>query len=280
MATARRADPATAPPDTPRAPFTPAEVIGQLATARWVALTLLVLLASVLFAVASNWQYHRAIAAVDARRAEAAQPVPIADLVPVDVSEVPNAALGRPAVVVGQYQEQAWVAGRAAPDGRPGYWLVSGMDDGSDVLTAVLRGWLPAKEAPAGTADVEVTGRVHSDENFYVGVPGQAPDEAVAITNGNLEAIWDRPVRPGYLVLSEQVPPLTGADPLPVPPVFGAGGDGGFPWQNAGYAVQWLTFIAFAGFMYWRWFRDDLERAREDRQARAASLSFGGSDVR
>ena len=48
-----------------------------------------------------------------------------------------------------------------------------------------------------------------------------------------------------------------------MPPVFGTGEHTGFPWQNAGYAVQWLVFIGFAGFMYWRMFSDDLGRRAE-----------------
>jgi cytochrome oxidase assembly protein ShyY1 len=267
MATAARAEAVPAVPDAE--PYNRAEVLRQFRTPRWIALTVVVLAASVLFGIASNWQYQRAIGQVQAQRAQASLPVPIDALVPAAAAAVPDDALGRRAVVAGDYRTQAWVPGRAAADGRPGFWLVAGVDDGSGTLTAVLRGWLPAKELPAGAAGdgIIAIGRVHSDENFYVGVPSGAADEVLAITTPNLAALWQQPLRPGYLVLDEQDPARAAADPAPVPPVFGAGSPGGFPWQNAGYALQWLVFIGFAAFMYWRWFRDDLQRAREDRAA-------------
>lgn len=244
-------------------PHDRAEVWAQLRSPRWLILTVVVVAASVGFGFASHWQYQRAVAQVDAQQAAASVPVPLADLVPTQ-GEVPSASLGRMAEVSGEYVADAWVVNRAAPDGTPGVWLVSALDDGSGILTAVLRGWLPTAQSP-GNQTVGVQGRVSSDENFYTDVAAPGPDELVAITNEGLAQIWQQPVRPGYVVLVAQEPVLTAADPVPVPAVFGTQSGGGFPWQNAGYAVQWLVFIGFAGFMYVKWFRDDLDRAREDR---------------
>ena len=238
------------------------EVLQTLRTPKWIALTLLVLVLSVAFAVLSSWQYQRAMDQVTAQRAAAATPEPIAELVPGE-DLVPNDSLGRAALVAGQYTAHAWVPGRAAPDGRPGVWLVSGVDDGSGLLTAVLRGWLPQRSEEPTQAEqvVEVAGRVSSPENFYASVGAAAPDEVVSITDDSLQQVWQQPTRAGYVVLSEQDPALPG-DPEPVPPVFGVDDGVGFPFQNVGYALQWLVFIAFAAFMYYRWFSDDLAALR------------------
>lgn len=238
------------------------EVLDLLLTPKWIALTLLVLAMSAVFATASSWQYQRAMHQVDAQRAAASQPVPVAELVPVG-DEVPPASLGRLAEVAGTYTLDAWVAGRTSGSGQPGFWLVTAVDDGSGLLTPVLRGWLPAKEGDTGAGErVAVIGRVSSPENFYRDTPAAAADEMVAITDQRLADIWGRPLRPGYVVLTEQVPALGPADPQPVPAVFGTEASVGFPWQNAGYALQWISFIGFVGFMYWRLFRDDLRARR------------------
>lgn len=243
-------------------PTTQREALRLLLTPRWVLLSLLLVGLSIGFAAASSWQYQRAIDQVNAERAAAAQPQPVEELVPAG-DEVPPASLGRLAVAEGAYTADAWVVGRSSPDGAPGVWLVSALDDGSGQLTAVLRGWLPQRGPVPGPTDVQVSGRVSSPENFYESVAAPGPDELVAITDEGLAAIWRQPVRPGYLVLVEQQPAAGPAGPQPVPAVFGTDPDVGFPWQNAGYAAQWLFFIAFAGFMYYRLFTDDLRRNRE-----------------
>ena len=192
-------------------PSASSDAAALLRTPRWIGLTLLLIALTALFAVASSWQYNRAIDQVNAERAANARPEPIDALVP-DADQVPPASLGRLAVVSGQYRGDAWVAGRASPSGEPGWWLVCAVDDGSGLLTPVLRGWLAERE-PSGPApwrgqQVTVTGRVSSAENFYTGVEANQPDELVAITNERLAAIWQQPMRAGYLVVAEQHPPL------------------------------------------------------------------------
>lgn len=252
------------------------EVLALLLTPKWVLLTVLVIGLSAVFITASSWQYERAMQQVDAQRAAASVPVPVAELVPAG-EQLPASSLGRLAEVSGEYTADAWVTGRTSPDGESGVWLVSAVDDGSGLLTAVLRGWLPARTAETGLGErVEVIGRVSSPENFYTEVPPGGADELVAITDERLAQIWGQPLRPGYVVLAEQVPALSASDPLPVPPVFGTDPSVGFPWQNAGYALQWIAFIGFVGFMYWRFFTDDL---RAGRQRRTAVLQQQPADV-
>lgn len=233
-----------------------------LLTPKWIGLTLLVIGVSALFAFASTWQYTRALDQVNAQRVANARPAPIGELVPA-AGELPNSSLGRTAALSGRYTAHVWVPGRASAAGEPGVWLVSGLDDGSGVLTAVLRGWLPQPRLPDDPGPVTVAGIVSSEENFYPEAAPTGPGEVATITDAGLAAAFDQPVRPGYVVLTEQEPNLGPRDPAPVPPVFGAADSVGFPWQNAGYALQWVVFIGFVGFMYWRFLRDDLRAARD-----------------
>lgn len=253
---------------TPRQPRN--EVIALLLTGKWVALSLLVVALSILFAAASSWQYTRAYHQVESLRVARSQPAPIGELVPAQGS-VPSSSLGRIAVVEGSYVDDAWVQGRTSPDGQPGVWLLSAVDDGSGTLTAVLRGWLPSQQPPTtgSGGEVSVTGRVSSPENFYSGAAADGPDRLVAITDEQLREIWGPNVRSGYVVLAQQDPPPAAGGPVPVKPVFGTADSVGFPWQNAGYALQWLSFIGFVGFMYWRFFRDDLRALRAQPGGRA-----------
>lgn len=235
-----------------------------LVTPRWLGITAAVLALSVLFAFASSWQYHRAIDQVNAARAVASQPEPIESLIPLDDAKVPDDSLGRLASTAGSYVADAWVVQRQSPDGLPGVWLVSALDDGSGTLTPVLRGWLPERTStPSSGEQVAVIGRVSSPENFYADIAAAADDELVAITGQRLAQLWDKPVRAGYVVLTEQQPGLQPGDPEPVKSVFGTDPNVDFPWQNASYALQWALFVAFVCFMYWRLLRDDLRAAAE-----------------
>ncbi len=255
----------------------PESPLALLLTARWLGITLLVVVLSALFAFASSWQYHRAIEQVEAARAVASEPEPIAALVPDGADRVPADALGRTATASGSYIADAWVVGRASSAGEPGVWLISALDDGSGTHTAVLRGWLPGRApTPSSSVAVEVTGRVSSPENFYAAIAPERPDELVSITPDGLAGIWGLPLRAGYVVLTEQEPGLQQGDPVPVSAVFGVHEDVEFPWQNVSYAVQWAVFIAFVGFMYVRLFRDDLRERREPAAVAAPRVEVPG----
>lgn len=237
-------------------------------TPKWIGLTLFLLVLTVAFAWLSQWQFDRATAQVAASRANGALPAPIADLVPA-TGEVPSGSLGRLVELEGRYVDHVWISSRASAQGEPGRWLVSALDDGSGSVTAVVRGWLPPEaelpgaESP-GSGQVWARGRVHSDENFYTETLDPASRTQVAIVSPILSQVWDLPTRPGYVVLTDQRPELGSTDPQPVPSVFGVEESVPFPWQNVAYALQWLLFLGFAGFFYWRWFTDDLAERRAE----------------
>lgn len=255
---------------------TPSGLHRQLLLSRkWAAISALTVVLMVAFAMLSRWQWQRAQEQIDADRAVLAQPAPAAELM-VPGEQIPAAALGRIGTAEGSYVEQERLTGRLNAAGEPGDWIVGGLADGSQYLTVVVRGWVPAgAEPPPPAAAVEVAGRVHSDENFY-SQPGAT--DVDTITSQAFAELWDRAVRPGYLVLATQDPAPGPLDPQPVPPVFGdTPRSGGLPIQNLGYAMQWLVFVGFAAFMWGRWFRDDLQEARA---AAAASDSAAAAPTR
>lgn len=254
-----------------------AQVTATLRTPRWILLSLLVLVLSVAFALLSNWQWNRATSTIEADRAATQEPAALAQLQP-DALVAPSAVVGRMAEVSGVYRENLRIGNRLAAHGERGDWIVSGLDDGSGRLVAVLRGWVPTGSAvPEQSDPVTVLGRIHTDQNFYSGAGNGGPPQV--ITNDALAQYWRQPVRQGYLVLDGQIPELTASDPQPVPPVFGVDEGVGIPWQNLGYALQWIIFIAFVAFIWLRWFREDVrDAAARNQPSQTSALSAAGQD--
>lgn len=252
----------------------PGQVLTQLRRPRWIALTAFLVLLIVAFSLLSRWQFQRATLQMQAAEAGLAQPQSVDSLVPTS-PPLPDSSLGRLVILAGEYVEHSWVSGRSAPDGSAGRWLVSALDDGSGAVTAVVRGWMPDDSIVPPSGVVRVTGRVHADEHFYSGLTARGADEVATITSPGLQEQWRTPTRPGYVVLTGQVPALTTADPIPVPPVFGAATSVAFPWQNVAYALQWLLFLGFAGFFYWRWFSDDLHETADQAPEQPAPVRTG-----
>ena len=116
-------------------------------TPRWLvaALVLLVLIAAGV--LLGRWQWDRTQTILTAERAAVAQPIPVQDVFPddaADPAEVPAEGIGRPVTVSGEYVDgmQTLVTSREL-DGKPGVWVVDGVDLGDGTIAAVLRGWLP-----------------------------------------------------------------------------------------------------------------------------------------
>ena len=239
-----------------------ATVRSVLVSRKWLAITVCTVLLMVAFAVLSHWQWSRAQEQIAADSAASAAPAAVNELMVPD-EPIAASSLGRVGTVRGSYVEQTRIPGRLSASGQRGDLIVAGVDDGSGHLTAVVRGWVPADAtATLPVGEYEIAGRVHTDENFYGDSPTDAAGDLRTVTSAGFADAWDAPVRPGYLVLAEQEPPLRAGDPTPVPPVFGeASAAGGLPLQNLGYAAQWLAFVGVAAFMWWRWFADDMRAA-------------------
>ena len=242
-------------------------------TPRWLVglLVLLVVIAGTI--LLGRWQWDRTQTILAAERAAASQPIPVQQAQPdPDATAVPPDGIGRPVTATGRFDPgmQVAVVNRELA-GMPGVWIVSGLrlDDGR--VAAVLRGWLPDADDPAAAApagEVTVSGILQPDETFYSGAQ-TAEGSVASIAHTRLEQEWQADVLPGFIVLSEQDPPLSAA-PSPVPPTVQTA-DVPFPLQNFFYAFQWWIFALFAVIVYVRWLwieagRDDADGPASERQ--------------
>lgn len=214
------------------------------------------------------WEDHRVSAAQDLT---AVDPIPLADAIGPD-DAFPGDRVGQPVVVSGSWVPDGtvYVEGREY-DGQAGVWAVTPLTvagaGGSALL--VVRGWAPAVDSvPAaptgdaelvawlqppegsGEADADPTDDVlpqlriadaiqHVDQDLY-GAFGVVADEAGA---GDWP-VGDRATNPGTAGLQPVAPP----EQPDVGPLTSA--------RNLLYALEWWIFAAFAGFVWWRYVRD------------------------
>ncbi len=124
-------------------------------TPRWLvaALVLLVLIAGAV--LLGRWQWERTQTILAAERAAVAA----ADPRPGRLRRRrrpchggPAEGIGRPVTVTGEYAVgmQTLVTSREL-DGKPGVWVVDGVDLGDGTVSAVLRGWLPDGTSPGAS---------------------------------------------------------------------------------------------------------------------------------
>lgn len=224
---------------------------------KWVAWTLVVVLAVVVMVLLARWQWQRHLGRADANelieaRIEAPV-VPIGELVTVgDGSELADAHTFRRVTATGTYrpEDQVLVANRSL-DGVAGWWVVTplALDDGAAV--AVNRGFVPRSVTPEGPWDdfappegeVTVTGLLQASQGRTAGPmddPRTLPRLNVEVlderSGADLVAVW--------LQLETQEPPQTGALPrtLPTPEL-----DSG---PHLSYAGQWLIFATLTVVVY------------------------------
>jgi len=220
-------------------------------TPRWIALGLIALIFGVAALGLGRWQWDRTQDIVQAERVSQSQAVAIEDVTSVG-EDFDNPVIGRPVFARGEYIAplQTPVLYRSVDD-QPGVWILTplALSDGSAI--AVLRGWAPNVDAaPVPEGAVEVSGIWHPNERFYRDEVFN-PDGVVAISTERLRDRWNLPLRPGFIMLTEQQP----ASDLALVPQTVQTANVPFPIQNLFYAVQWLVFAAFAVFVYVRWLR-------------------------
>jgi cytochrome oxidase assembly protein ShyY1 len=220
-------------------------------TPRWIALGLIALIFAVAAVGLGRWQWDRTQDIVLAEVAAQAQAVDVETLTEVG-EDFDNPLIGRPVLARGTYVAnlQTAVLSRSVSD-QPGVWVMAPLllADGSAI--AVVRGWaadLAEAQVPTGVVDIQ--GVWHPSERFYRDEPFRT-DGVFAISSERLRDRWDLDLRPGFIMLTGQQPP---SDLVPVPQTVQTAGVP-FPVQNAFYAVQWLVFAGFAGFVYIRWLR-------------------------
>ncbi len=212
---------------------------------------------------------ERAIAVADA-----APPVPLAELVPAGTG-VRRDATWRRVTATGTYLPEAEAVVRLrVMDGRPAVEVLTPLrlDDGR--VVTVNRGWVavtdgqqtPAYPA-APTGPVTLTARLQPDQADPAARPvvrGEGPPQLYAVDSRVLGAATGLDLTPGHLQLEAGAPGALG--PLPVTPT--AGGDA--PFTNFSYGLQWLTFGLIALVALGYFIRLELLQRRGRRERRGA----------
>lgn len=240
------------------------------------------------------WQHHRELAAVDLT---AQEPVPMADVLEVG-APFPGDAVGRPVVVDGTWRpDLTLLVSDRRVDGVDGYWVVTPVAVGpegssdpgpgdDDVLLPVVRGWSPTPDdlpaPPEGDVETvawlqpsEGTGAVDDDASDRVVPQMRLADvlrlvdgpmyEAYGIVAGSGPADGDWPV--GDAAVNAGTDGLDAVTPDQVPEISASTG-----LRNLLYAIEWWVFASFAAFVWWRFVKDEVDKAR------AADAPGGGPD--
>lgn len=228
-----------------------------LKSRRWIAFTLLVLVAITAFGLLSRWQWERAEEERSARMAwdaqAASQPLTLAEVIR-DPRE------WTPVRLEGRFDPASTVLVRQRPlDGRNGFWVITVMDT-SQGRIAVNRGWLPVTGAATGVVDVPVPprGDVLVDARVRLVNQSAQPDptdlpegQVASLVPSRLGADLDT----AYLEVVASEPAEPGVTRIPPPAIDET--------QNISYALQWIAFAAVAIVGWWYFLRRE---AREDAQ--------------
>lgn len=229
-----------------------------LARPKWVAWTLLVVVAVVVMANLSAWQWGRlqdrreTNAAIEARTA---LPVVAIDDPSLD-GLGPDDLRYRRVTATGTYLGDDVLIANQTFGGAPGWWVVSPLRTTSGLAVWVNRGWIPfASATPGGSlevfappaGEVTVTGIVQVSQSPVEGVGPDAdalPRLDVSLLAARAAGDGTGAVAPVWLQLEDQVPPQPGGQPLPVllPPL-----DDG---PHLNYTGQWAIFATLTLVIY------------------------------
>jgi len=234
---------------------------------RWLALLVVVLVASSAMALLGQWQLNRAREhrREPAQRAEQARER--ATPQPVEQVLAPRETFPRDGVNTRVSATGDWdpahrllVTGRNLA-GRNGFWVLVPLRLADGSAVPVVRGWVaspsdPAAAGPVGSG-VQVIGLLQPSEPPSQRAPGQASglpaDQVDRVSVTELVNQWPYPLITGFVVQQAQTP-ATGPAPSLVPAPTS---DPGLDLQNLSYAVQWWLFAGFGLFFWWRLVRDD-----------------------
>lgn len=190
--------------------------------------------------------------------------------------EFPSDGSLQPVRFKGHYDPkgQLLVSGRVL-HGTHGYWVVTPVVvDSTGARIPVVRGFVakPSNATAPGTQAVTVTGDL---------APGEAPSsgdtprgQLTTVDLASLLTKWGGNIYNGFVFLTAEQPPMhtPGVQQFPPPKP----GSGGLSLVNAGYALQWWSFAAFAVFLYGRELRR--EAHPELRAGEVAPDNRAGSD--
>lgn len=235
-----------------------------LKTRRWIAFTLLVVVAITAFGFLSRWQWSRAEEERTARLAWAQQ----AAGAPLSLTEaVSDPREWTPVRATGRYAVDSTVLVRQRPlDGRNGFWVMTALDT-SDGRVWVNRGWIPVAGAATGAVapppppegEVVVDARVRPADSDAEPAPTDLPPGQVSSVvptrlGADITAI--------YLEAIASDPPDPDVIRIPAPAIDET--------QNISYALQWLVFAVIALTGWWYFLRRE---AREDAARREVEMT-------
>lgn len=215
------------------------------------------LLALVLVAAAIGlglWQYDAwsKRRAAEQRDLTHVAPIALTDALGPD-DPFPGDRIGQPVTVSGAWVPHGtiYISGRE----RDGFWAVTPLATSDGSAVEIVRGWAQTlaemPDPPTGTATV--TGALQPPEG--TGAIDDDPDDDVLPQLRIADAIQfvDQDLYSAYVVDSTPGPGLVAADleALPDASRFTA-------IRNLLYAAEWWFFGGFAGFIWWRWLREDV----------------------
>ncbi len=230
-----------------------------LKTRRWIAFTLLVVVAIAAFGFLSRWQWQRAEEERTARVAWAVQASATAQTLDEAATDPREWA---PVRVAGRFDPDSTVLVRQRPlDGRNGFWVATALDTEQGRVW-VVRGWIAATGAATGTvtAPQPPEGSVVLDARVRLADLTSAPEPA-DLPEGQVSALV--PERLGadvttiYLEATASEPTDPEITRWPAPVIDET--------QNISYALQWMVFAGVAITGWWYFLRRE---AREDRESR------------
>lgn len=239
-----------------------------LLTPRWWGINVFVALAIPFCLFMGTWQLGRFEERVgDHREAAAQRPdkqaaAPLESLLPVD-----KKTSGRLASTAGVYGEQLLVPERDL-DGKTGFYVLNLLKTDSGKAVPVVRGWLPgdadAAKAPAAPGGrVEVTGALQASENSGTkgahAQGGLPAGQLGVIGAATLVNLVPEPLYDAWLTVQT---PSDGMLPVPAKAPDNTGLDLK-AFQNLGYTGEWFVFAAFVLFMWFRFYRREVESLRD-----------------
>jgi cytochrome oxidase assembly protein ShyY1 len=235
-------------------------VYGFLGKPRWVAATLVTLLAIAAFIGLGSWQWHRAKTRDTPHTVNLAEaaPVPVAAALGTSTTVEPGAPV-RSVTAAGHYDgaHQVLAPGRSL-GGRDGTYVLTpllGVDGLGAKGLVVLRGWVPGRPARAPvppSGSVRITGWLAPSEDADTPVAADLPavlpaGQVTTLTTARLLSQVPYRLVDGYVGLRTQSPAssLT-AVPAPPPP------KPGIHWsvQSLSYAIEWWFFALAAVWMW------------------------------
>lgn len=213
------------------------------------------------------WQYAAwdAARAAEARDLSNAPAEPLTDVFGPD-DPFPGDHLGRRVTLSGTWMPEStlYVSNRDH-DGRSGFWVMTPVRVG-DAAVPVIRGWSATPDADVPNGEVAVEGWLQAGEGDK-GVDEDPHDDVItSVRIASMTEHVDRDLYSGYVVSVEPDSGLTAVPSDAVPPV-----GSNTALRNLMYAVQWLIFGGFAGFIWWRWVQDKRAEDEPDQPGESTS---------